>query len=206
MAFGDSVTAGEVTFPVTNRLSTGAPPVYRQIVVPPASYPSVLLNQLRQRYFTQSIAVVNAGLSGQRAANGFARFQTEMAANRPEAVLLLMGYNDLDNRATVEAAFRSMERMAKEGRGLGARVFLATLTPSIPGRLRSQLPDMILLYNDIIRTLAAGEQAVLVDLYQAALPNVDAWIGVDGLHPTEAGYARIADTFFAAIRADLEIR
>ena len=26
------------------------------------------------------------------------------------------------------------------------------------------------------------------------------YIGIDGLHPTEAGYQRIADTFFAAIR------
>ena len=29
-------------------------------------------------------------------------------------------------------------------------------------------------------------------------------IGSDGLHPTEAGYRRIADLFFAAIRAELE--
>lgn len=54
--------------------------------------------------------------------------------------------------------------------------------------------------------LKAGEGAVLVDLYQATLPNASAWIGVDGLHPTEAGYAFIAETFYAAVRADLERR
>jgi lysophospholipase L1-like esterase len=45
-----------------------------------------------------------------------------------------------------------------------------------------------------------------VDLYQAMLPNAAAWIGVDGLHPTEAGYAFIAESFYAAVRADLERR
>jgi lysophospholipase L1-like esterase len=30
-------------------------------------------------------------------------------------------------------------------------------------------------------------------------------IGPDGLHPTEAGYQKIADTFFAAIKSTLEV-
>ena len=99
-----------------------------------------------------------------------------------------------------------MERMAKDVRGYGARLFMATLTPPVPGRLRAIDTSAIVAYNDDIRTLAAGEGAVLVDLYQAMLPNASAWIGVDGLHPTEAGYAFIAEAFFAAVRADLERR
>jgi lysophospholipase L1-like esterase len=31
-------------------------------------------------------------------------------------------------------------------------------------------------------------------------------IGADGLHPTEAGYRRIADVFLSAIRGALEVR
>jgi lysophospholipase L1-like esterase len=38
------------------------------------------------------------------------------------------------------------------------------------------------------------------------LPDAATLIGSDGLHPTEAGYRRIAELFFAAIRADLEVR
>ena len=34
--------------------------------------------------------------------------------------------------------------------------------------------------------------------------NVTTYIGVDGLHPNEEGYRRIAEEFFAAIRANLE--
>lgn len=206
MAFGDSVTAGEVTVPINGASSPSSLAAYRQIVVPTASYPSVLADQLRQRYLAQSTTVVNAGRTGETAAAAFPRFQSAMATNRPEVVLLLMGYNDLENRTTVDAAVRAMERMAKEGRGLGARVFLGTLTPSIQGRTRSQIESLVLQYNAAIRALAAGEGAAIVDLYQAALPNVEAWIGADGLHPTEAGYARIAEQFFTAIRIDLEAR
>jgi lysophospholipase L1-like esterase len=64
----------------------------------------------------------------------------------------------------------------------------------------------ILALNDRIRTTAAGEGAVLVDLYQALGTDVPRFIGLDGLHPTEAGYQRIAETFFAAVQANLEVR
>jgi lysophospholipase L1-like esterase len=58
--------------------------------------------------------------------------------------------------------------------------------------------------NSTIRTTARGENAVLVDVFGALSDDVTKYIGADGLHPTEAGYLKIAETFFAAIRADLE--
>ena len=134
------------------------------------------------------------------------RLPGALTDNGPEVVLLLMGYNDLSSSARRIRAVATMERMAKDVRGYGARLFLATLTPSVPGRQRSIDTSAILAYNDDIRTLAAGEAAALVDLYEAMLPNASAWIGVDGLHPTEPGYAFIAQTFFAAVRAELERR
>jgi lysophospholipase L1-like esterase len=36
--------------------------------------------------------------------------------------------------------------------------------------------------------------------------DVFRYIGVDGLHPNEAGYARIAELFFDAIQRELEVR
>ena len=57
-----------------------------------------------------------------------------------------------------------------------------------------------------MRDLAAREGAVLVDVYAGLLPDVTRYIGVDGLHPTEAGYAKIADIFFQAIQSNFEVR
>jgi hypothetical protein len=36
--------------------------------------------------------------------------------------------------------------------------------------------------------------------------DVNSYIGPDGLHPTAAGYEKIADTFFTAIEQTLEIK
>lgn len=205
MAFGDSITAGEITVPLTIRAGAGNAPLYRQVLVPSSAYPTVLAGMMAGRYIAQQPFVMNEGRSGESAGDAEPRLLQALLTDRPDAVLLLMGYNDLGSSARRLRAVAAMERMAKDVRGYGARLFLATLTPGVPGRSRSLEPSAILAYNDEIRTLALGEGAVLVDLYAAFLPHADAWIGVDGLHPTAAGYALIAETFFSAIRADLEL-
>lgn len=206
MAFGDSITAGEVTVPVAARGSEHGPPLDRQVIVPTAAYPTVLERMLTGRYVAQQVQVVNEGRPGESAGDAEPRLLRALEVDRPEAVLLLMGYNDLGSSARRLRAIATMERMAKDVRGYGARLFLATLTPPVPGRSRAIDTSAIVAYNDDIRILAAGEGAVLIDLYEAMLPNASAWIGVDGLHPTEAGYAFIAESFYAAVRADLERR
>jgi lysophospholipase L1-like esterase len=58
--------------------------------------------------------------------------------------------------------------------------------------------------NAQIRLLADAERATLVDLFAAFGGTPDPYIGTDGLHPTDAGYERIAQIFFDTIRATLE--
>jgi hypothetical protein len=62
------------------------------------------------------------------------------------------------------------------------------------------VPDV----NTQIRALATAQNVTLVDVYQALNTDVGTLIGPDGVHPTVAGYAKIADTFFAAIKQTLE--
>jgi lysophospholipase L1-like esterase len=177
-------------------------------VVPEASYPTQLLTLLRARYATQSasIQVTNAGKSGESALDGAQRFPGVMASVNPNVVLLLEGYNDLGLYGSrgINAGIAGMDSMAKEARNRGARVFIATLTPSRPGGVNTLPPDWLVEYNNSLRTLAASEGAVYVNLYDAMLPALTTYIGVDGLHPTEAGYRRMAEEFFLAIRTTLE--
>ncbi|HEX6163325.1 MAG TPA: GDSL-type esterase/lipase family protein, partial [Vicinamibacterales bacterium] len=141
-------------------------------------------------------------------ANARDRFLQALNAVQPEVVLLWHGHNDipggLDGAAS--RAAREMRIMVQAARGRGMRVFIGTIAPPRPNGNRTigqiYVDDM----NNRIRALAATEGAVVVDIYNALLPEVTRYIGVDGLHPNEAGYAKIADTFFQAIQANFEVR
>jgi lysophospholipase L1-like esterase len=210
LAFGDSITAGEVTFPVGSTSFQSAGLINKQVIIPGVAYPAVLERTLVGRYAAQaaSIVVVNAGSGGEKTINARNRFFQALSANQPEVVLLMHGHNDipggLDGAASGAAS--ELRIMASEARNRGMRVFIATLAPPRPNGNRTIEQIFIDDYNNRMRALAAGEGAVLVDVYSALLPEVTRYIGVDGLHPTEFGYAKIADTFFQAIQANFEVR
>jgi lysophospholipase L1-like esterase len=208
LAFGDSITAGEVTVPVSAGATPDGFPSFKLVVVSMASYPTQLQALLRTRYVAQqtSIVVTNAGVPGERATQGVQRFPSVMSQVRPEVVLLLEGYNDLAlfGSAGISQAATAIEAMSREARGRGARVYIASLTPPRSGGRNTLPADQVTALNSRLRTIAVGENAVFVDLYQALVGNVALYIGIDGLHPTEVGYQRIAETFFNAIQATLQ--
>lgn len=206
MAFGDSITSGEITFPgSTAGLTSG-----KLVVVPSASYPTVLERLLRARYQFQGdqITVANQGLGGEKAAEARNRFAAAMATVRPDVVLLVHGHNDIPSGADGAASNAASEvgMMVIEARTRGARVFLGTPVPARPNGNRTISTFLLVDYANRMRDIAAREGATLVDLYAAMLPDATRYIGVDGLHPNEAGYARIAELFFQSIQANLEVR
>ena len=93
--------------------------------------------------------------------------------------------------------------MVRTTRSRGMAPFVATFLPQRPGGRRAFAVNTIVPANEKVRAMVAEEGAVLVDLYPA-FDNLDTLIGPDGLHPTEEGYQRIAETFFDQIRAKLE--
>jgi lysophospholipase L1-like esterase len=93
---------------------------------------------------------------------------------------------------------------AKNG---GARVFVGSMIPQVAGRPRATTPPSeSLAYNNVLQIMSTQEGVTYVDLYNPMLPDAATLIGSDGLHPAEAGYRKIADLFFAAIRTQLEER
>ena len=201
-AFGDSFTAGEVTSPI------GSAPtlVHKSVVVPAASYPAVLQAQLQSTYISQSsaIAVINSGEPGERILDGVARFPAAFAASSAQVVLLMEGANGLPGVGPdiSTGVMRIMVQAAKNG---GARVFVGSMIPQVASRPRGNTPTSELLaYNAVLQIMCTQEGVTYVDLYNPMLPAAETLIGVDGLHPTEAGYRRIAELFFAAIKSVLE--
>jgi lysophospholipase L1-like esterase len=208
LAFGDSITAGEVSFPVSGAPSGG---VSKMVIIPSASYPSVLLGLLRTRYTTQAgaITMTNAGLSGEKArsAEALLRFANLVANGRPDVVIIGHGYNDASDGTVLTATVQAIDNMMAEARNRRVgRVFVMNMAPGRPGGVNSLPLTSVQAFNERLERAVRGENAVLVDIYSAVLPNLNLYVGRDGLHPTEAGYSRIADTVFAAIRANLEVR
>ena len=206
LAFGDSMTAGEIS----SVTATASGLLMKQVVVPSASYPAVLFQSLRARYRSQfdDLYVFNDGQGAEWAQLALPRFVESLRLDHPGVVLLMEGANDICCNYGIDgvhAAERGIADMAGEARLRGARVFIGTLPPSKAGP-RGNNAALIAAFNTDLRAVATSAGAVLVDVYSTLLPDVEQNIGPDGLHPSEAGYRRIADAFFAAIQQDLEIR
>lgn len=203
LAFGDSFTAGEITAPGAATLS----PIAKLIVVPSSSYPAVLQSRLQSTYPTQasSITVTNGGEPSERILDGLQRFPDTYAASGAQVVLIMEGVNGLSLVGPDISAgvMRIMVQTAKTG---GSRVFVGSMLPQVAGRPRANTATSELIaYNSTLQEMSRQEGVLYVDLYNGMLAEAAALIGSDGLHPTEAGYRRIAEIFFAAIRSELEV-
>lgn len=219
VAFGDSITWGEDG---TNPESLSFPPFgWRYPVQLPISqtYPGVLRQELTARYPLQTFAVDNAGCPGEAIGsrdtvqrfldvlNGLGGCRYSGGGGQYQAVLLMEGSNDVNERddRIWDAAIDSLRKILDHAKSQGIQSYLATLPPETDG-FRAWAPNLIEPFNERIRALANERGVPLVDVYQALNSDAKAFIGFDGLHPNAAGYAKMADTFLAAITKTLETR
>lgn len=196
VAFGDSITEGD--------LAVGTLFLIASVLT---SYPVSLRGLLARRYTAQSIVVVNAGLGGERATtDGRLRLQSVLTRKRPEVLLLQEGVNDLNflGAAGIPNLITALRTMVRDAKNQGVRVFLGTLLPQRPGGSQAYSYALVPYTNDLIRSMAAAEGADLVDLYERFGGEAGSLIGDDGLHPNMAGYEKMAEIFFDALRGKLE--
>lgn len=187
----------------------------------PNAYPTRLQALLDAAYPGQNIVVVNRGIGGEPLERTVDELPGDLSADRPEAVLLLGGYNNLTNGcgkgpANATACQKALEAVQFAVRDSIRRsheykvsfVFVSTLTPPgpvLPGAPRDRRisNDAILQANARIRQIAATEGATLVDVYPAFVGHEADYTDTDGLHLKPEGYQAIADAFFAAIRTTI---
>ncbi len=207
MAVGDSLTAGE------NGL-----PIQPSFVDEPNSYPTKLRSALQAAFPGQGITVTSRGVPGQFVNQTKDALAGYLAA-RPEAVMLLSGYNDLTipchppatiNTPDCDAAVEFVEDTLREcvqviKRTSSVRyVFLSLLTPPGPVAANATRDNRIHLsaiqaLNQRIRTIATAENVVLVDSFSPFVGREAEFVSIDGLHLRTPGYQSLADTFFAMI-------
>jgi len=210
VAFGDSITWGEDG---TNPLGTSSASTRFHVAVQlPLGqiYPSVLQQDLSARYRIQTPTVANAGKPAEAIADAttFPRFTALTSSRLYSVVLIMEGTNDLyvHDSLTIPPAISGLRQMVRDAKSRGIRPYLATIPPMNPAGFRGGTYSWYLVpeFNDRVRELAASEGVTLVDVYQGFNNNF-ALLGSDGLHPNAAGYAKIADIFFASIKQTLEV-
>jgi lysophospholipase L1-like esterase len=154
---------------------------------------------------------VNRGIGAQVTAQMLLRFQQDVVALRPAAVVILGGTNDVSGFfqvETPETILANITAMADIADSRGIRVVLCALLPvndygENRGYMTKERPPATLrAVNDALRKLATARSYAFAD-YAAPLADTrgmltNAYTG-DGLHPNAAGYARMAPVVHAAI-------
>jgi lysophospholipase L1-like esterase len=210
LAFGDSITCGSRS------------PIFPGLVVINCNeygYPERLQAMLRTYNPAQNFVVTKRGLPGEGALEGEQRLTSELSElagpsvpvnQRPQVLLLLEGINDMIGGVSPARAAASVAQMVQVARLFNLTVLVATMPQTYysvdptTGRVRDNAHEQILAFNTEIRRLAA-QNVVVVDLY-AAFGTTRSLMGDDGLHPTPAGYDKMAQTFHAAILQQFPVR
>jgi lysophospholipase L1-like esterase len=197
LAFGDSITWG-----VTSRVCT----IDTLIVTCSydiVGYPKRVSDILNARYPSAPIVVENAGVPGECVSmtciggqSGRNRFQNR-ASEAHDLVVLLEGVNDLNSGRSVSQIIDALRTIIQTAKAANKQIVIMTLPPGKPkdtdGSWKAPDPEDVAALNAAIETLKTQEAIPRVDLIAAFGDNYRQYLSPDGLHPTDAGYQRIAN-------------
>jgi lysophospholipase L1-like esterase len=128
-----------------------------------------------------------------------------MKLERPQVLLLMHGANDLRRPSrSISNIIGAMETMVGEGQRQGATVIVASLPPQNPDGSRGDAAGRLPEYTRELAKMAADEGAGFLDLFNL-LGTWQGYIGADGLHPTPAGYQRIAELWQEELQRRYEV-
>jgi lysophospholipase L1-like esterase len=160
----------------------------------------------------KGVTFINRGISGNRVADLERRWERDCIALRPDWVSIMIGINDTwrafdsnDHTSTeaYEASYRAILNQACDNLGSHLVLIEPFVLPVPEDRIawRADLDPRI----QIVRTLADEFDAILVPLdgiMNAAAETRDpAFWAPDGVHPTPAGHALIAQSWLRAVKA-----
>lgn len=197
LAFGDSITSG-VTDCVVDQTT-----FVRSCSNGDGGYPIRFEQEMELRYPTQvsSIAVQNAGVPGEFSDDGKARLPSALATGQ-DLVVILEGINDINTEIPVQTVAANLRQMVQTARAAGKWVILGTLTP-VQATPFNPDPAAVSALNAQIASIAQQEGAVLADFFSVMTGNAS-YLSSDGLHPTSAGYRRMAQLLIDRVRETFE--
>ena len=145
--------------------------------------------------------VLNRGVNGERSDEIAARFDRDVAAHRPDVVIVIGGVNDVYQGRAVEHVTMQLDHIYRRALGQGMRVVAGSIVP-----YNTATPDQnarMHAINDWIRITAdrkAGIRWVDTRRAAAAPDNIDRLASSpDDLHPDIDGYRRMAEALMPAL-------
>ncbi|WP_350280567.1 SGNH/GDSL hydrolase family protein [Kribbella sp. HUAS MG21] len=163
-------------------------------------YVRTLYDDLSDELGERRPAIVNTGISGNRAVDLAARWAADVLAHDPSLVSILIGINDTWRRydeddPTTPEAFEASYRALLDALTCPVVLMEPFLLPVKAGQQewREDLDPKL----EVVRKLAVEYGAILVptdvELTKAAAAVGPATLADDGVHPTAAGHRALAD-------------
>jgi lysophospholipase L1-like esterase len=140
---------------------------------------------------------VNRGIGGQTTPQMLVRFEQDVIALKPEAVVILAGINDIagntgpETLPEIESFYRAMVDLARINH---VRVVISSVLPTKAFWWNKGVDprDEVAALNRWLQQFASQEGLVYVDYYSAMVApdrGIRADLSNDGVHPNNAGYA-----------------
>ena len=167
------------------------------------AYPALVARALAAR--GRPVRVINAGVSGDTAAQGLARLPAVLKY-RPAVLVVALGANDGLSREPLVAAEAALERIVLDARAAGSRVLLVGVrlaTGETAPRVGATAGDeeRARVLSGIFPRVAAAPRLPLVPDLLAGVAGEPDLLFPDRLHPNAAGHGRLAEN----VRPHLEL-
>ena len=147
---------------------------------------------------------VNRGISGQITGEMLGRLQADVIANKPEAMIILAGTNDLARNVQVATVKNNIQMIAELAEAHKIQVILSSILPVSDHHkdknpryenTKVRPPDKIREINAWMVDYAKQKGFIYCDYYDALVDptgQIQAELAADGLHPNADGYKIMA--------------
>jgi lysophospholipase L1-like esterase len=158
---------------------------------------------------------VNRGISGQITGEMLGRMQADIIHNKPAAMVLLAGTNDIARGVPVETIQNNLTMISDLAEKHGIKVILASILPVSDHHkdtnprfemTKTRPPGVILQLNRWIAEFTKRRQFTYLNYFDAMVDEsgqLKKELAADGLHPNAEGYRIMAPLALAAIEKAL---
>ncbi|MBE9582994.1 acylhydrolase [Mucilaginibacter sp. JRF] len=163
-------------------------------------------------YFENNKNYIDRGISGQISPQLLIRFQQDVIALKPKAVIILAGSNDISGstgHVTNESIMNNVRSMVELAQSHNIKPILCAYLPiyEYPWRKGYPAAEKIIALNKTIAAYAKQKKLVLLDYFTPLVDEKNgqrADLTLDGVHPNKQGYEIMAKVTDEAIKRALK--